>query len=173
MIAKRIKAGRVGKNSYSMLVFLIIFAGTAVFGAEPRPPQAGSSQAQIQQKKDEKKIDLGDFVYTSEGRRDPFEPVLLLKAKSSREVKVAKNKTATSEALGYELEELKLVGILKSDKGMIAMMEDTQGKGIFFRKGDYLNQNMWVADISSSNVILAYKLKGEIKKVVVDIPATK
>jgi Tfp pilus assembly protein PilP len=124
-------------------------------------------------KKEEIKFDIGDFEYKSEGRRDPFEPVLLLKAKSAREVKVIKDKKSTADALGYELEELKLVGVLKSDKGMMAMMEDTQGKGIFFRKGDPINQNMWVADISNSNVVFAYKLKGEIKKVVVDLPIKK
>jgi len=32
---------------------------------------------------------------------------------------------------------------------------------------------MWVADISARDVIVAYKLKGEIKKIVVDIPTTK
>jgi Tfp pilus assembly protein PilP len=124
-------------------------------------------------KKEEIKFDIGDFEYKSEGRRDPFEPVLLLKAKSAREVKVIKDKKSTADALGYELEELKLVGVLKSDKGMMAMMEDTQGKGIFFRKGDPINQNMWVADISNSNVVFAYKLKGEIKNVVVDLPIKK
>jgi len=126
-----------------------------------------------QVKKEEIKFDIGDFEYKSEGRRDPFEPVLLLKAKSAREVRVVKDKKSATDALGYELEELKLVGVLKSDKGMMAMMEDTQGKGIFFKKGDPLNQNMWVADISNSNVVFAYKLKGEIKKVVVDLPTKK
>jgi Tfp pilus assembly protein PilP len=126
-----------------------------------------------QAKKEEVKFDIGDFEYKTEGRRDPFEPVLLLKAKSAREVKVVRDKKSTPEGLGYELEELKLVGVLKSDKGMMAMMEDAQGKGIFFRKGDPINQNMWVADISNNNVVFAYKLKGEIKKVVVDLPIKK
>jgi Tfp pilus assembly protein PilP len=126
-----------------------------------------------QAKKTEIKVDIGDFEYKSEGRRDPFEPILLLKAKSAREVKVSKEKKGNEDALGYELEELKLVGLLKSDKGMMAMMEDSQGKGIFFKKGDPLNQNMWVADISNSNIVFAYKLKGEIKKVVVDLPIKK
>jgi len=58
---------------------------------------------------------------------------------------------------------------------MMAMMENTQGEGIFYRKGDQLNNRMgmWVADISNSNVVFAYKLKGEIKKVVVDLPIKK
>jgi Tfp pilus assembly protein PilP len=119
------------------------------------------------------KFDISDFEYKSDGRRDPFEPVLLLREQSRREVKVVKDKKSTGDGLSYELEELRLVGVLKSDKGMMAMMEDTQGKGIFFRKGDPLNQNMWVADISNTNVVFAYKLKGEMKKVVVELPIKK
>jgi Tfp pilus assembly protein PilP len=132
------------------------------------------AQIKEQQTKNEgTKYDIGDFAYKSEGRRDPFEPVLLLREKSRREVKVIKDKKSTADALNYELEELRLVGVLKSNRGMMAMMEDMQGKGIFFRKGDPLNQNMWVADITNSNVVFAYKLKGEIKKVVVDLPIIK
>lgn len=156
---------------------IMLWLPLTVFAAQPK---VDKSRVDAITKKDEKpvekKIELGEFEYTSEGRRDPFQPVLLLRAKSSREAKpLSKGKDGKeiAEAVGYELEELKLVGVLKSDKGMIAMMEDTQGKGIFFRKGDHLNQNMWVADITSLNVILAYKLKGEIKKVVVDIPSKK
>jgi len=141
------------------------------FAAEEKKNTQVIKEPQV--KKEEIKFDIGDFEYKSEGRRDPFEPVLLLKAKSAREVRVVKDKKSATDALGYELEELKLVGVLKSDKGMMAMMEDTQGKGIFFKKGDPLNQNMWVADISNSNVVFAYKLKGEIKKVVVDLPTKK
>lgn len=144
----------------------MVFAANA-FAVEPK-----SGPKKLDQK-EEKKIDLGEFLYTSEGRRDPFEPVLLLKAKSGRETKIGKDKKINADEIGYELEELKLVGILKSEKGMMAMMEDTQGKGIFFRKGDYLNQNMWVVDVLKNNVVLGYKLKGEIKKVVVDIPVKK
>jgi len=50
-------------------------------------------------------------------------------------------------------------------------MEDMQGKGIFFRKGDHLNKNMWVMDVSASSMVVGYKTKGETKKIVVDIPS--
>jgi Tfp pilus assembly protein PilP len=149
----------------------LMLSASISFAVEVKQGLQTSKESQI--KKEVVKFDIGDFEYKSEGRRDPFEPVLLLKAKSAREVKVVKDKKSTTDALGYELEELKLVGVLKSDKGMMAMMEDTQGKGIFFRKGDPINQNMWVADISNSNVVFAYKLKGEIKNVVVDLPIKK
>jgi len=125
-----------------------------------------------QEQKAEQKYNVEDFTYISDGTRNPFEPILLLKAKTSRgiTVKASKDKKEASAKLDYELEALRLVGVIKSDKGMIAMMEDTQGKGIFFRKGDYLNKNMWVMDVSTSNVVLGYKTKGETKKITVDIP---
>jgi Tfp pilus assembly protein PilP len=108
------------------------------------------------------KFNIGDFNYSSDGRRDPFEPVYLARVKSSKE--------ATSLKRGYELEELKLVGILKTDKTRFAMMEDMQGKGIMFKKGDHLNNNLWVADVVEGKVILAYKLKNDIKSINIDIP---
>ena len=157
-------------NCIMITLALALFISLS-FAAEEKKNTQVIKEPQV--KKEEIKFDIGDFEYKSEGRRDPFEPVLLLKAKSAREVRVVKDKKSATDALGYELEELKLVGVLKSDKGMMAMMEDTQGKGIFFKKGDPLNQNMWVADISNSNVVFAYKLKGEIKKVVVDLPTKK
>jgi Tfp pilus assembly protein PilP len=108
------------------------------------------------------KFNVGDFSYTSDNRRDPFEPVYLARVKRSKE--------ATALKRGYELEELKLVGILKTDKAKFAMMEDMQGKGIMFKKGDNLNNNLWVADVVDGRVILAYKLKNDIKNINIDIP---
>ncbi|HQB33656.1 MAG: hypothetical protein BWX92_00681 [Deltaproteobacteria bacterium ADurb.Bin135] len=108
------------------------------------------------------KFNVGDFDYTSENRRDPFEPVYLERFK--------KNKEANSLKRGYELEELKLVGILKTDKTRFAMMEDMQGKGIMFKKGDSLNNNLWVADVVDGRVVLAYRLKNDIKSINIDIP---
>ena len=108
------------------------------------------------------KFNVGDFNYTSDNRRDPFEPVYLARVKRTKE--------ATSLKRGYELEELKLVGILKTDKTKFAMMEDTQGKGVMFKKGDYLNNNLWVSDVVDGRVVLSYKLKNDIKNINIDIP---
>lgn len=136
------------------------------------PSQAPQPVQKTQEKKTEKKYNVEDFTYVSEGTRNPFMPILLLKAKTSRgmSVRTSKDKKEAPEKMGYELEALRLVGVIKSDKGMIAMMEDTQGKGIFFKKGDHLNKNMWVIDVTTSNVVLGYKTKGETKKLTVDIP---
>jgi Tfp pilus assembly protein PilP len=121
-----------------------------VLGAEPKKTEVAQ------------KFSVNDFTYSSENRRDPFEPVYLSRVKRSREAGKLKR--------GYELEELKLVGILKTDKNRFAMMEDMQGKGIMFKKGDSVNNNLWVADVLEGKVVLAYKLRGEIKNINIDIP---
>jgi len=48
-----------------------------------------------------------------------------------------------------------------------------QGRGILFRKGDYLNKNLWIVDILDGNIVLGYKLKGEIRTFTLDIPRKK
>ncbi len=155
---------------YLMVVLSITFADV-LWSAEAIRPVPASQVTPAA--KSVTKFDVADFEYKSEGRRDPFEAVMMNKMAKSRVGAVAsKNKKEQEDQVSYELESLKLVGVLKSDTGMMAMMEDAQGKGIFFRKGDPLNNKigMWVADIASNNVVFAYKLKGEIKKVVVDLP---
>ena len=103
-----------------------------------------------------------DFSYTSRDRRDPFEPVFLTKGKQ-RQVSGALKE-------GYELEELKLVGMLKSGGAKFAMMEDMQGKGLLFKQGDFVNKTTWVMDVDEERVTMAYKIKGDIRKFDIDIP---
>jgi Tfp pilus assembly protein PilP len=138
-------------NILIVAVLFFVCSPYSSFGQEPKKSSAAPA-----------KFNVGDFNYTSDNRRDPFEPVYLARVKRSKE--------ATSLKRGYELEELKLVGILKTDNTKFAMMEDMQGKGIMFKKGDHLNNNLWVADVVDGRVVLAYKLKNDIKNINIDIP---
>jgi len=154
----------------SLVIGLCLFVGIpCAYAQSPKAQPAVKKEAAKETAS--KKFDVEDFTYSEQGR-DPFQPILLLKAKTSRGVNVASSREKKEpERVGYELEELRFVGVIKSGTGMIAMMEDTQGKGIFFRKGDHLNKNMWVMDVSASNMVVGYKSKGETKKIVVDIPS--
>jgi Tfp pilus assembly protein PilP len=107
--------------------------------------------------------DIGNFSYTSQDRRDPFEQVYVLKSRT-------KDALLGTPKSGYELEELKLVGIVKTGAVTFAVMEDTQGKGLMFKKGDFLNNNLWLLDFLGDKVVFAYKLKGDVRKIPVDIP---
>lgn len=108
-------------------------------------------------------VDTAAFSYTSQDRRDPFEQVHVLKTKR-QDVPLNKLKS------GYELEELKLVGVVKTGAVTFAVMEDTQGKGLMFKKGDFLNSNLWLVDFLQDKVVFAHKLKGDVRKIPVDIP---
>jgi len=154
----------------SLIFFICFMLGLSSVYAQTKAPPAGKQGGR---ETTEKKLNVEDFTYNPDGARNPFEPILLLKAKASRSMSIKGSKDkGQPERVGYELEELRLVGVIKSGTGMmIAMMEDTQGKGIFFRKGDYLNKNMWVQDVSASSVVLGYKTRGETRKITVDIPA--
>ena len=103
-----------------------------------------------------------DFSYTSKDCRDPFEPVFLTKAKQRQASGTTKE--------GYEMEELKLVGVLKSNGARFAMMEDMQGKGLLFKQGDYINKTTWIMDVDEEKVTMAYKIKGDTRKFAIDIP---
>ncbi len=103
-----------------------------------------------------------DFSYTSKDRRDPFEPVFLARLKQQQ--------TRGSVKEGYELEELKLVGVLKSNGAKFAMMEDMQGKGLLFKQGDFVNKTAWIMDVGEERVTMAYRIKGDVRKFTVDIP---
>jgi Tfp pilus assembly protein PilP len=103
------------------------------------------------------------FVYASLGKRDPFEPVYL-----SRQLR--QKATPADDKIGYEMEELKVVGVITSGGVRFAMMEDAQGKGQLFKQGDFLNKNLWVFDVLEDKVIMAYRLRGDIRKIPMDIP---
>jgi Tfp pilus assembly protein PilP len=110
----------------------------------------------------EERSSLNDFSYTAQDRRDPFESVY--------ETKTKKAISDSKQKEGYELEELKLVGVVKTGNVKFAIMEDVQGRGLMFKKGDFLNNSLWLFDILQDQVILAHKLRGDIRKIAMDIP---
>jgi len=140
---------RLLRNNFVIIFFLVCLTPVTVL-----------SQAKTETKKSGP-VDP-DFSYTSKDRRDPFEPVFLAKIKQRQVGSALKE--------GYELEELKLVGMLKSNGAKFAMMEDMQGKGLLFKQGDFVNKTTWIMDIDDEKVIMAYKIKGDIRKFAIDIP---
>ena len=135
----------------ALLFFSIVSAPFAVCAGEKQGAAAAPAR------------DMDRFSYTSQDRRDPFEPVYLLKT-------AKRTSSWTTQKEGYEIDELRFVGVMKSGAVTFALMEDMQGKGLLFKKGDFLNRNLWVFDTLEDKVILAYKLRGDIRKISLDIP---
>ena len=147
---------------FALFLFIVAGEGTSFAQAKPEPkkqPEAKKAEPALPQ------FNVGDFVYTSSNRRDPFEPIFLTDPKQPGKADALKR--------GYELEELKLVGIMKTGNKNLAMMEDIQGKGMLFKKNDYLNKNLWIVNILAEKVEFGYKIKGEIRTFTIDIPRKK
>jgi hypothetical protein len=145
--------GKVLRRPTSILglVALVLCFAWQAFSAEvkkPEPPKPA--------------YDMGGFSYKSEGRRDPFEALHVVRLRQDKSAKALKK--------GYELEELKAVGIVKTEKTRLVLMEDMQGKGLLFKKGDQINPNLWVTDVLDGKVALAYRLKGETRQITMDVP---
>lgn len=156
---------------FFLLFFLALFFISPTLSATDKKEEkeVKKQEAQIRSVADQKRqeeqkkiIEIENFVYTSKGRRDPFFATALNERKRS----VAKKE----EKVSYELEELRIVGILRTEGGFYAMMEDKQGNGMLFKVGDYVNKNMWIQEIRTDRIVFAYKLKEEIRTISMDVP---
>lgn len=161
---RRIIIQQLQKKSFLYLLYFFIFIAfsLSLYAAEPKKAKE-EKQVQIGQ------VQIGDFTYTSKDKRDPFEPTYLFKAKRGKEKQVVKGSKGEVLKSGYELEELRLVGIIMKEKNRYAMMEDMQGRGVLFRKGDLINPTIFIVDILESKVILGYSVKGEVRKFEMEI----
>lgn len=100
------------------------------------------------------------FIYETEGRPDPFLPFItkeLLEAE-------AEVKTKLRGMQLFEPGQLSLVAIIFSDKGPLAMVQDSAGKGYVLRKGTKIGRSGEVVNIASNVVTikqLSYSLTDE------------
>ncbi len=148
---------------YLLCFFIFITFSLSLYAAELK------KAAEPKKVKEEKQVQIGDFTYTSKDKRDPFEPTYLFKAKRGKEKQVVKGSKGEVLKSGYELEELRLVGIIMKEKNRYAMMEDMQGRGVLFKNGDLINPTIFIVDILESKVILGYSVKGELRKFEMEI----
>lgn len=96
------------------------------------------------------------FVYSREGRPDPFQPFIteqMIRAEKSKAVK-------SLEGLQLlEPGQLRLVAIILSGNKPLAMAEDSVGKGYIIRKGMQIGLSSVVEDIVPNAVLIKQKYK--------------
>jgi type IV pilus assembly protein PilP len=90
----------------------------------------------VAEKKEPEKKEEAEYSYNPAGKPDPFKPFIQLT--SSREG----SRTAPLTPLQkYDVGQLKLVAIISSPEGSIALVEDVAGKGYFLKKGTWIGKN--------------------------------
>lgn len=89
------------------------------------------------------------FVYQREGRPDPFFPFLTQQPQRGSET--------GGDSAGmqrFEPGQLRLVAIIKTPKGRVAMVQDSAGIGYTLRRGSRIGRNGEVVDILANKVII-------------------
>ncbi len=135
--------------SFALISVLIAAAFLAVScggGSVPSPslPKAKpavaekkiTDPAKAEQKQETQKGEPREYAYDPTGKEDPFKPFFQTASskKSSRNVPLTPLEK-------YEISQLKLVAIISTPEGNIALIEDSTGKGYFLKKGTGIGKN--------------------------------
>jgi len=88
------------------------------------------------EKQEDKKPEQGEYTYNPAGKPDPFKPFIQLTP-----VKASSKTVPQTPLQNYEVSQLKLVAIISTPEGNIALVEDSVGKGYFLKKGTWVGKN--------------------------------
>ena len=97
------------------------------------------------------------FSYQTEGRPDPFRPFITPKAAAPAGANPDEIVDAETELTGMQLFEpgqLTLVGVLSSERGPVAMVEDQTKKGDLIKLGTPIGRRGVVAQIEQEQVVI-------------------
>jgi type IV pilus assembly protein PilP len=123
-------------------VLLLWIAGCGGGGPTASAPSKG--KAPVAKKKSEVSPASGvteaakaepEFTYNPAGRADPFKPFIQL----TRGPRVGG--VPLTPLQRYEISQLKLVAVIASPGGNVALVEDSAGKGFFLKKGTLVGNN--------------------------------
>jgi type IV pilus assembly protein PilP len=136
---------------------LFLFASIALFlsvascesGAPPPPVPSKSQSPSVATKttEDTKKVEKKEpekpekkeemkYAYNPAGKPDPFKPFIQLNP-----VRESGRNVPLTPLQKYEISQLRLVAVIATSEGSIALVEDAAGKGYFLKKGTGIGQN--------------------------------
>jgi len=139
-----------GNKVSSLLLFLcmaFLFFVTGCGGGSPSspPPLKGKSPVgesrkvepvKVAEKKELEKKEEPEYTYNPTGKPDPFKSFIQLTP-----AKEYSRRVPLTPLQKYEISQLKLVAIIATSEGNIALVEDVTGKGYLLRKGTPIGTN--------------------------------
>ncbi len=142
------KRRRNNVNSWWItLAIALLFLSAACGGGggpSPSPPPKAKSPAvekkkeestKVAEKKEPEKPAEVEFSYNPSGKPDPFKPFIeLAPVRTTRTVPL-------TPLQKYDVSQLKLVAILSTPEGNVALVEDGTQKGYFLKKGTWIGKN--------------------------------
>jgi hypothetical protein len=130
-------------------VFLLASPPLAVSEAADDPNTGKITQAELL-------LSRPKFIYSSLGKRDPF-------------LSLVNGEFHGEGATGLvNVGDMELVGVLRGGNVVLAMVEDSMGRGYVLRVGDPVMNGM-VKDIRKNSIVVEQKFYGETQTVVISM----
>jgi type IV pilus assembly protein PilP len=155
------------------VIFGLLFFVTSCGGESvpPPPPKGGVPKVvakkvepvKVADQKEPEKKEEPEYQYNPAGKPDPFKPFIELTP-----VREKVRTTPLTPLQKYDISQLKLVAIISSPEGNVALVEDTAGRGYFIKRGTEIGKNEGkVTKILKDRVIieeLYLDVSGQAKK---------
>lgn len=127
------------------IAFLFFVAGCGGSSPPSSLPTKGKSPVVVKkkvepvkpaEKKELEKKEEMEYTYNPVGKPDPFKPFIQITP-----AKEYSRSVPLTPLQKYETSQLKLVAIITTPEGNVALVEDSAGKGYFLRKGTGIGKN--------------------------------
>ncbi len=134
LVKKLLEAGAMVSGFAFAAMVLFMFSGCEKKTKAPLPTAAAKKAVTSAPLRFERPVEIDEppFLYTSEGKRDPFRSLIVVTGKAEKKVDMA----ALSPLQVYDAVDLKLIGLVdQGSKGIVAMLVRPDGKGFTVREG--------------------------------------
>ena len=131
-----------------------------------RPPPDAKPAFTLNQDSQEQSADKKPKIYEPVGKIDPFEPLFINKSHVVAKKRMKRIPKTPLET--FDLSQLKLVGIMLSESGNTALLEDATGKGYVIKNGVYIGTNGGkVTGMDKDKIIIEEEIEDELGKITV------
>ncbi len=140
---------KIGQWWITLSIALLFSVGACGGGTSPPPVKLKSpavekkaaeaakvAEKKEPEKKEPEKKEEAEFSYNPAGKPDPFKPFIQLTP-----VREASRSVPLTPLQKYDISQLKLVAIISTPEGNIALVEDATGKGYFLKRGTWIGKN--------------------------------
>lgn len=158
-----LKIGSLARHiNTAVLCILLQLTAVSLLEAQAGPSQLSNAAGHASSTEQQEQITLealegflldnaASFTYKREGRPDPFMPFI------TQEMIQAETETAQEALTGmrqFEPGQLSLVAVMFTDRGPLAMVQDSIGKGYVLRKGTKIGRAGEVVNIVQNKVVI-------------------
>jgi type IV pilus assembly protein PilP len=165
----------MGRHSLALTAAVAATVVAVAVGCGESAPPPVVSKPIVEEAQVEKPKEVQNYFYTPIGKRDPFRPYYI----DVQKMQIARPKGEGGPLEQFEIEQLRLVGILTGMDTPMGLIEDPQGKGYAVGPGTYVGRNGGrISRITRDEVVIEeeyYNSEGKriINKISMKLPKPK